>query len=347
MADGLYNEPCSRWRMVAVVMLVVDGSKQLLALVVETSGAEMGFYQQMGNCRRCRDREARQGTGGVGVYRSLNNFSAPKISHPSLVKEKTKNAAPAAQLPSKPLSPAEYVRTEGRGTGRGTGGRGTGRGTGGRGTGRGGHGDNYQTDSTTNGGNADWKVVRYGHGDGKGKGASVSNGGNADWKNKDGRGGGRGNGNRGYSKNENIKTSDVPTEEEEEDKEMSLAEFEKVRLEKKKALNAVKSEERKVVALENEFKDMKILGKKKEEELSSIKLQKSGKGKLKKKESLAEEKARKSMLLQEFLKPVEQEKSDNSGKGSDNGAQGHRTGLSREGSSEQPKKEIKRATQFR
>ncbi|RZC57048.1 hypothetical protein C5167_004351 [Papaver somniferum] len=31
MAAGLYNEPCSRWRMVAVVMVVADGSKQLLA----------------------------------------------------------------------------------------------------------------------------------------------------------------------------------------------------------------------------------------------------------------------------------------------------------------------------
>ncbi|XP_026382612.1 RGG repeats nuclear RNA binding protein C-like [Papaver somniferum] len=213
--------------------------------------------------------------------------SATKITHPSLVKEKPKNVA---QLPSKPLSPAEYVRTGGRGTGRGTGGRGIGRGTGGQ-------GDNNHTDS---------------------------------------------NGNRGYTKNENVKTSDV-TAEKEEDKEMSLAEFEKVRLEKKKALNAVKSEERKVV--DNEFKNLKILGKKKDEELS-IKPQKSGKGNLKKKESLAEEKARKSIALHEFLKPVEHEKSDNNGKGSDNGAQGDRNGPPREGSSEQPdKKEIKRAIQ--
>lgn len=32
---GLYNEPCIRWRMVAVAMVVVDGSKQLLAFVVK------------------------------------------------------------------------------------------------------------------------------------------------------------------------------------------------------------------------------------------------------------------------------------------------------------------------
>ncbi|KAI3926176.1 hypothetical protein MKW98_028312 [Papaver atlanticum] len=79
--------------------------------------------------------------------------------------------------------------------------------------------------------------------------------------------------------------------------EMSLIDFERGRLEKKKILNAVKSEERKV--LDNQFQGMKIVGKKKEEELS------------KKNESLGKvKKTRKLRPLKEFLEKVENEKSD-------------------------------------
>eukprot|EP00262_Sarcandra_glabra_P021095 TRINITY_DN8713_c0_g1_i1.p2 TRINITY_DN8713_c0_g1~~TRINITY_DN8713_c0_g1_i1.p2 ORF type:complete len:225 (+),score=81.63 TRINITY_DN8713_c0_g1_i1:943-1617(+) len=92
----------------------------------------------------------------------------------------------------------------------------------------------------------------------------------------------------------------------EEDKEMTLDEYEKLLNEKRKALEVLKTEERKV-ALDKDFELMQLVEKKKEESLV-VKL-KSEKDKLKKKESLEkEEKVRKSMNINEFLKPTDGEK---------------------------------------
>ncbi|KAK1319304.1 hypothetical protein QJS10_CPB04g01419 [Acorus calamus] len=86
---------------------------------------------------------------------------------------------------------------------------------------------------------------------------------------------------------------------------MTLEEYEKLLLEKRKALDALKTEERRV-ALDKEFEMMQLVEKKKEEEIF-IKL--SEKDKLKKKESTEkDEKVRKAMSINEFLKPKDGER---------------------------------------
>ncbi|KAI4371466.1 hypothetical protein MLD38_019698 [Melastoma candidum] len=93
-----------------------------------------------------------------------------------------------------------------------------------------------------------------------------------------------------------------PEEKEPEDNEMTLEEYEKVREEKRKALLALKSEERKVV-LDKDLKNMHQLSNKKENNDVFIKL---GSDKDRRKEAAEkEEKARKAVSINEFLKPAD------------------------------------------
>ena len=104
-------------------------------------------------------------------------------------------------------------------------------------------------------------------------------------------------------------TKDENEEKEAEDKEMTLEEYEKVLEEKRKALLALKSEERKVDA--KEFEAMQPLSNKKSNDDIFIKL---GSEKDKKKElAEKEERAKKSLSINEFLKPAEGEKYYNPG----------------------------------
>ncbi|XP_021279965.1 RGG repeats nuclear RNA binding protein A-like [Herrania umbratica] len=103
-----------------------------------------------------------------------------------------------------------------------------------------------------------------------------------------------------------------PEEKEPEDKEMTLEEYEKVLEEKRKALQALKTEERKVDA--KEFASMQQLSNKKCNDEVFIKL---GFEKDKRKEAFdKEERAKKSVSINEFLKPAEGERYYNpSGRG--------------------------------
>ncbi|MBA0763584.1 hypothetical protein Gotri_013011 [Gossypium trilobum] len=95
--------------------------------------------------------------------------------------------------------------------------------------------------------------------------------------------------------------SNEPEEKEPEDKEMTLEEYEKVLEEKRKALQALKIEERKVDA--KEFESMQQLSNKKSNDEVFIKL---GSDKDKRKEAYEkEERAKKSVSINEFLKPAE------------------------------------------
>lgn len=92
---------------------------------------------------------------------------------------------------------------------------------------------------------------------------------------------------------------------EEEIKEMTLEEYEKLLLEKRKALEAFKRTEERKVAVDKDLESMQVVEKKREEEILFVKL-KSDKDKLKKKDSFdKEEKVRKSVSINEFLKPTE------------------------------------------
>ncbi|CAD6237002.1 unnamed protein product [Miscanthus lutarioriparius] len=91
-------------------------------------------------------------------------------------------------------------------------------------------------------------------------------------------------------------------EEKEEDKEMTLEEFEKIIEEKRKALLALKAEERKV-EVDKDLQSLQPLSNKKENDEVFIKL---GSDKDKKKESA--ERAKKSVSINEFLKPAEGER---------------------------------------
>ncbi|KAF8032702.1 hypothetical protein BT93_D1583 [Corymbia citriodora subsp. variegata] len=104
-----------------------------------------------------------------------------------------------------------------------------------------------------------------------------------------------------------------PEEKEPEDKEMTLEEYEKVREEKRKALLALKAEERKV-EVDKELKSMQQLSSKKDNNDIFIKL---GSEKDKRKEAAEkEERAKKSVSINEFLKPAEGERYFNpSGRG--------------------------------
>lgn len=93
-------------------------------------------------------------------------------------------------------------------------------------------------------------------------------------------------------------------EKEPEEKEMTLEEYEKVLEEKRKALQALKTEERKVDT--KEFESLQQLSNKKGNDDIFIKL---GSDKDKKKESAEkEEKSKKSVSINEFLKPAEGER---------------------------------------
>ncbi|KAL5560500.1 hypothetical protein UlMin_036711 [Ulmus minor] len=98
--------------------------------------------------------------------------------------------------------------------------------------------------------------------------------------------------------------SNEPEEKEPEEKEMTLEEYEKVLEEKRKALQALKTEERKVDA--KEFSSMQQLSSKKGNDDIFIKL---GSDKDRKKEAAEkEERAKKSLSINEFLKPSEGER---------------------------------------
>ncbi|WVZ55264.1 hypothetical protein U9M48_017874 [Paspalum notatum var. saurae] len=94
-------------------------------------------------------------------------------------------------------------------------------------------------------------------------------------------------------------------EEKEEDKEMTLEEFEKIREEKRKALLALKAEERKV-EVDKDLQSLQPLSNKKDNDEVFIKL---GSDKDKKKENAErDERAKKSVSINEFLKPAEGER---------------------------------------
>jgi plasminogen activator inhibitor 1 RNA-binding protein len=112
----------------------------------------------------------------------------------------------------------------------------------------------------------------------------------------------------------------VKKEEEEEDKEMTLEEYEKVMEEKRKTLETSKASERKV-EVDKAFEKMQLVSNKKREEDIFIKL---GQEKEKSKREAAErdEKSRKPVSINQFLKPAEGEKSyfpSNRGRGARGG----------------------------
>ncbi|KAK9079992.1 hypothetical protein SSX86_001667 [Deinandra increscens subsp. villosa] len=108
----------------------------------------------------------------------------------------------------------------------------------------------------------------------------------------------------GVDANKENPTSGVE-EKEPEEKEMTLEEYEKVLEEKRKTLQALKSEERKV-ALDKDLAKMQLLSNRKSEEDIFVKL---GSDKDKRKEAAdKEERAKKSLSINEFLKPAEGER---------------------------------------
>lgn len=126
----------------------------------------------------------------------------------------------------------------------------------------------------------------------------------------------------------NENTADV-VEEKVPEKEMTLEEYEKVLEEKRKALLSLKAEERKV-GLDKDLAKMQLLSNKKSEEDIFVKL---GSDKDKRKEAAdKEEKAKKSVSIDEFLKPAEGERYNNSngrGRGRGRGFRGGYGGGSR------------------
>ncbi|XVF51829.1 hypothetical protein PTKIN_Ptkin04bG0215700 [Pterospermum kingtungense] len=101
-----------------------------------------------------------------------------------------------------------------------------------------------------------------------------------------------------------------PEEKEPENKEMTLEEYEKILEEKRKALLALKTEQRKVDV--KEFASMQQLSNKKSNDDIFIKL---GSEKDKRKDADKEEKAKKSVSINEFLKPAEGERYYGPGRG--------------------------------
>ncbi|XP_076924511.1 RGG repeats nuclear RNA binding protein A-like [Bidens hawaiensis] len=128
----------------------------------------------------------------------------------------------------------------------------------------------------------------------------------------------------GVDANKENHEEKVEEEKEPEEKEMTLEEYEKVLEEKRKALLALKSEERKV-DLDKDFAKMQLLSNKKSEEDIFVKL---GSEKDKRKEAAdKEEKAKKSLSINEFLKPAEGERYySSSGRGSRGRGRGPRGG---------------------
>ncbi|KAI3711224.1 hypothetical protein L2E82_41152 [Cichorium intybus] len=115
-------------------------------------------------------------------------------------------------------------------------------------------------------------------------------------------------------------TAKEAEEKEPEDKEMTLEEYQKVLEEKRKALEALKTEERKV-EVDKDLAAMQQLSNKKTNDDIFVKL---GTDKDKRKEIAdKEEKAKKSLSINEFLKPASGEKYFNpGGRGRGRGARG-------------------------
>uniref|UniRef100_A0A0E0L4Y6 Hyaluronan/mRNA-binding protein domain-containing protein n=1 Tax=Oryza punctata TaxID=4537 RepID=A0A0E0L4Y6_ORYPU len=159
--------------------------------------------------------------------------------------------------------------------------------------------------------------------------------------------------------NKDNKDATPNEEEKEEDKvncalvplvyqEMTLEEFEKLREEKRKALLSLKTEERKV-EIDKDLKSMQPLSNKKENDEVFIKLG-SDKDALKKKENAErDERAKKSVSINEFLKPAEGERYyGGRGRGRGRGDRGGFRGGYGEGhrSAAPPAPEIKDQSQF-
>ncbi|CAM8877730.1 unnamed protein product [Rhodiola kirilowii] len=117
----------------------------------------------------------------------------------------------------------------------------------------------------------------------------------------------------------NKEKTEEEIEKEIEAKEMTLEEYEKILEEKRKALLALKTEERKVD--DKEFKSMQQISSKKNNDEIFVKL---GSEKDKRKEvAEKEERAKKSVSITEFLKPAEGERSyGRSGRGRGRGSRG-------------------------
>ncbi|XP_057478134.1 RGG repeats nuclear RNA binding protein A-like [Actinidia eriantha] len=114
-------------------------------------------------------------------------------------------------------------------------------------------------------------------------------------------------------------------EKEPENKEMTLEEYEKVREEKRKALLARKSEERKV-SVDKDLEAMQLLSSKKSDDEVFVKL---GSDKDKRKDAAEkEERAKKSVSINEFLKPADGGRYRGRGRGNRSG----RGGFNDEGS---------------
>lgn len=112
---------------------------------------------------------------------------------------------------------------------------------------------------------------------------------------------------------------DETEEKEPEEKEMTLEEYEKLLEEKRKALSALKAEERKV-EVDKDFESMQqLINKKKDEDSVFIKL---GSDKDKKKEAAEKEKVKKSVSINEFLKPAEGDRYGGRGRGRGRGPRG-------------------------
>ncbi|KAJ8632097.1 hypothetical protein MRB53_025433 [Persea americana] len=132
-----------------------------------------------------------------------------------------------------------------------------------------------------------------------------------------------------------------PEEKEPEEKEMTLEEYEKVLEEKRKALQALKAEERKV-DFDKEFESMQQLSGKKANDDVFIKL---GSEKDKRKDIAdKEEKAKKSVSINEFLKPAEGGRYYGRGRG--RGDRGFRGGYSGGNISNVPAPSIEDPGQF-
>ncbi|KAM7521872.1 hypothetical protein LguiA_011774 [Lonicera macranthoides] len=89
---------------------------------------------------------------------------------------------------------------------------------------------------------------------------------------------------------------------EEEKKKMTLEQYEEILAEKREALEALKKSEERKVTLDKELESMKVLRKNKEDEDVVIKLY-SEKDKVKRGTGEKEEKGRKALSIDEFLKP--------------------------------------------
>ncbi|XP_020583882.1 RGG repeats nuclear RNA binding protein A-like isoform X2 [Phalaenopsis equestris] len=99
-----------------------------------------------------------------------------------------------------------------------------------------------------------------------------------------------------------------------EDKEMTLEEYEKVREEKRKALLSMKVEERKV-ELDEDLKEMQQLSTKKGNDEVFIKLGSDKEFSKRKENAEKEERGRKAMHIDEFLKPTEGDRRNGLGRG--------------------------------